>query len=72
MVYVAKASYISDEEAREIVRLHDQEKKTFKEIAKILGRSVSGVRRDYRIYQESVSRDIGVIDAKLIRTFKND
>jgi len=71
MVYVAKASYISDEEAREIVRLHDQEKKTFKEIAKILGRSVSGVRRAYRRYKESVSRDKGEIEAKLIRAFKN-
>ena len=51
MIYVAKASYISDEEAREIVRLHDPEKKTFKEIAKILERSISGVRRAYRRYK---------------------
>ena len=61
---------ITFEEAQEIIRLRDIERKTFKEIAEILGRSEQGVRRAYHRFKERMSCDRGEVEAKLIRMFR--
>jgi len=61
---------ITFEEAQEIIRLRDVERKTFKEIAEILGRSEQGVRKAYHRFKERMSYDRGDLEARLIRAFK--
>lgn len=66
-----RGAAISEEEARRIVLLHDRERKTFKEIAKILNRSVSGVEKAYHRYKQSDSQDRGALESKVIKCFQD-
>ncbi len=65
-----RGANITLEEAQEIIRLRDIERRTFKEIAEILGRSEQGVRKAYHRFKERMSYDRGELEAKIIWAFK--